>query len=123
MRASYYNPLLSTVQTDPHPYYTPLRAHSPVYFNEHLSRSIVSRYEDVVAITKNPAVFSSARAIVQPERLDEAEKVAPISVRGFRRGVLIGEDPPTHTKTRNLVTRAFTPKRIAEMEPRIRQIA
>ncbi|EPX61978.1 putative cytochrome P450 hydroxylase [Cystobacter fuscus DSM 2262] len=123
MQASDYNPLLSTVQADPYPYYTALREHSPVYFNEQLGWYIVSRYEDVVAITKNPAVFSSARAIVQPERLDEAEKVAPISVRSFRRGVLIGEDPPTHTKTRNLVTRAFTPKRIAEMEPRIRQIA
>ena len=123
MHASDYNPLSSAVQANPYPYYAALRESAPVYFNEQLGWYIVSRYEDVVAITKNPAVFSSARAIVRPEQFDAAEKEAPISVRGFRRGVLIGEDPPTHTKTRNLVTRAFTPKRIAEMEPRIRQLA
>jgi cytochrome P450 len=123
MQSSDYNPLLSAVQANPYPYYATLRENAPVYFNEQLGWYIVSRYEDVVAITKNPAVFSSARAIVRPERLDEAEKVAPHAMRTFRRGVLISEDPPTHTKTRGLVTRAFTPKRISELEPRIRQLA
>ena len=80
-------------------------------------------FRSVVAITKNTAVFSSARAIVRPEQYDAAEKQAPHAVRAIRRTVLISEDPPTHSKTRGLVTRAFTPKRIAEMEPRIRQLA
>jgi|SRR6218665_544025 len=123
MQSSDYNPLSSTVQADPYPYYAALRENTPIYFNEQFGWYIVSRYEDVVAITKNPAVFSSARAIVGPEKLDEAAKVAPEALRAFRRGVLISEDPPTHTKTRGLVTRAFTPKRISEMEPRIRQLA
>lgn len=123
MQSSDYNPLSSAVQANPYPYYAALRETAPVYFNEQLGWYIVSRYEDVVAITKNPAVFSSARAIVRPERLDEAEKVAPQALRFLRKGVLISEDPPTHTKTRGLVTRAFTPKRISEMEPRIRQLA
>ena len=63
MQSSDYNPLLSAVQADPYPYYATLRENAPVYFNEQLGWYIVSRYEDVVAITKNPAVFSSARAI------------------------------------------------------------
>lgn len=118
-----YNPLLPAVQADPYPYYAMLRADAPVYFNEKLGWYIVSRYEDVVASAKNPAVFSSARAVVRSERLDEAEKVAPHALRSFRRGVLISEDPPAHTKTRSLVARAFSPKRISEMEPRIRRLA
>ncbi|OJH40657.1 cytochrome P450 [Cystobacter ferrugineus] len=123
MQASDYNPMLPAVQADPYPYYATLREHAPVYFNEQLGWYIVSRYEDVIAITKNPAVFSSARAVVRPEQLDAAEKVAPTAVRAFRRGILLSEDPPMHTRTRSVVTRAFTPKRIAEMEPRIRQLA
>ncbi|MFY0579764.1 cytochrome P450 [Cystobacter fuscus] len=123
MQASDYNPMLPAVQADPYPYYATLRENAPVYFNEQLGWYIVSRYEDVIAITKNPAVFSSARAVVRPEQLDAAEKVAPTAVRAFRRGILLSEDPPLHTKTRSVVSRAFTPKRIAEMEPRIRRLA
>jgi cytochrome P450 len=122
MQSSDYNPLLPSVQADPYPYYEALREQAPVYFHEQLGWYIVSRYEDVVAITKNPAVFSSARAIVRPEQYEAAAKQAPSAMRALRRGVLISEDPPTHTKTRGLVTRAFTPRRIAEMEPRIRQL-
>jgi cytochrome P450 len=123
MQAIDYNPLLSAVQADPYPYYATLRERAPVYFHEQLGWYIVSRYEDVVAVTKNPAAFSSARAIVTQERLDEAEQEAPYTLRNYRRGILISEDPPTHTKTRGLVTRAFTPKRTSELEPRIRQLA
>src|SRR5262245_35900335 len=102
MQAIDYNPLLSAVQADPYPYYATLRETAPVYFHEQFGWYIVSRYEDVVAVTKNPAAFSSARAIVKPERLEQAEKEAPHALRNFRRGILISEDPPTHTKTRGL---------------------
>ncbi|EPX54984.1 putative cytochrome P450 hydroxylase [Cystobacter fuscus DSM 2262] len=122
MQSSDYNPFSAAVQADPYPYYTTLRDQGPVYFNEQFGWYIVSRYEDVVAIIKNPAVFSSVRAVVSPDKFDAAEQVAPQALRPVRRGVLIGEDPPTHTKNRGLVSKAFTPKRTAEMEPRIRQL-
>lgn len=123
MQVSDYNPLSAVVQGNPYPYYELLREKAPVHFHEPLGWYVVSRYEDVVAITRNPAVFSSSRDILRPERITELEREAPLTLRSILRGVLIAEDPPIHTKTRGLVSRAFTPKRVAELEPRIRQIA
>jgi cytochrome P450 len=75
--------------------------------------ALVARYADVSAVLKNHQMFSS----VETRPKDVAD-------RGPFRGatVMLFADPPTHSRLRRLVSRDFTPRRIREMEPRIREI-
>jgi cytochrome P450 len=68
----------------------------------------VSRYDDVCYVLKTPQIFSSARM--------------GMGLDGQGSRTIINTDPPDHTYMRNLVNRAFTPRMVAEMEPRIREI-
>jgi hypothetical protein len=68
----------------------------------------VSRFADVYAIASDPASFSSERTVISPPGL-----VPTIQ----------SLDPPLHDRLRALVSLAFTPKRVREMEPRVRSIA
>src|SRR5262245_9785133 len=64
---------------------------------------IVSRYAEVIAVLANPGDFSSAQGV-------GPDKVAV--------PMMLTQDPPTHTRLRALVQKAFTPRMIAQREPR-----
>ncbi|QRN96627.1 cytochrome P450 [Archangium violaceum] len=123
MQASDFNPFSPTVRANPYPYYEVLRETAPVYWNEQLRVHLVSRFEDVLFVTKSPALFSSKRSLVREEQYAAAETVAPVLVGTLRRGSMLTADPPIHTRLRNLVSRAFTPRRVADMEPFIRRLS
>ncbi|WP_257459990.1 cytochrome P450 [Archangium lipolyticum] len=123
MQPSDFNPLSPVVRANPYPYYEVLRETAPVHWNAPLGVHLVSRYEDVLFVTKNPTPFSSKRSLVREEQYAAVESVAPTLVGTLRRGSLLTTDPPIHTRLRNLISRAFTPRRIADMEPRIRRIS
>lgn len=108
-----YNPFLPEVRQNPYPFYAALRREAPVYEVEGLGIRAVSRYDDVLAVVRNHRVFSSAAMNFTPVR--EHYLGADVAT-------LIGADPPVHTRLRGLVSRAFTPRRIAELEGRIREI-
>ncbi|WP_225842183.1 cytochrome P450 [Streptomyces albus] len=75
---------------------------------------LVSRYEDVRAVLSDPRC--SRAATVRPE----APKLTAVP---FDAGGLFTMDPPEHTRLRALVSRAFTPRRVARMRPRLVQLA
>lgn len=102
-----YDPFAAEVKRDPYPYYAWLRAQAPVYHNQRLDIWALSRYRDVCAALRNHEVFSSAKG-VGPERVDIP--------------MMITKDPPEHRRLRSLVNKAFTPRMVAQMEPRIREI-
>ena len=78
----------------------------------------VSRYPEVANVLKHPHVFSSeVMGGSQPQIINAEGAIAPT------RGSLIAHDPPEHTRQRNIVSRGFTPRRIAEIEPKIRKNA
>ena len=110
-----YAPLDDHFQQDPYPAYRTLRAHDPVHWSE-LSRGwVVSRFDHVDAILRDHQRFGS------DER--RAGDAGPDYVPPFPEGrsILI-LDPPDHTRLRGLVTRAFTPRAIEALEPRINEI-
>src|SRR5260370_11803907 len=76
---------------------------------------MVARYTDVTAVLRDHAHFSSVR----PRDPSEPPNEGPFA--GAR--TMLFSDPPMHTRLRRLVSRDFTPRRIREMEPRIRTIA
>ncbi len=94
---------------DPFPWYEKKRENSPVYRDDKSGVWHVFRYQDVKRVLSDFSYFSSAR--------NRGGEDNPIG------SSLISSDPPRHTKLRSLVSRAFTPKRVEEMGPRIREIA
>jgi cytochrome P450 len=105
------NPFAHEFHENPHPTYRWLRAHAPLYRNEALGFWALSRYADVRDASLDWATYSSAEGTTV-ERLEPA---------WFEeRPMMIFMDPPRHDRLRALVSRAFTPRRIASLEPFVR---
>jgi len=120
-----YDPFSSEVQKDPYPYYAELRESAPVYYVEAADAWAVSRFADVSQIVKAPEIFSSRAmqdflggGILKNRTDDSARRFGSL----MESRALISADPPDHTRLRHLVNRGFTPQRIKELEPRIREI-
>ena len=109
-----YNPLSSEVQENPFPFYAFLRRHCPVMWLDAFHAWAISRYHDVDFAIKNPQIFSSAKWLVESiGDLNPAPEVP----------WMIETDPPDHSRLRKLVSKAFTPRTVSLLEPRIRAIA
>ncbi|MDW7617951.1 cytochrome P450 [Peribacillus simplex] len=91
-------------QLFPFPIFNDLRQKSPVRYDESRSCWDVFRYEDVHYILKNPKLFSSERG------------------SGTLQGSILTMDPPRHTKMRNLVNKAFTPKAVKDLTNKIEEV-
>jgi len=109
-----YNPFAKEVRENPYPYYAQLRREAPVHYLESLGLWTVARYDDVLATVRDHQSFSSAPMNFQSVRE---------GFFGANSAIIIGADPPVHTRLRNLVNRGFTPRRIAALEPRVCEIA
>jgi hypothetical protein len=108
-----FNPYSPAFRQDPYPVYRRLRDEYPVYHNEELGFFALSRYDDIVAALQDVETFSSANALgigAPREVLDQIPMMMLL-------------DPPRHGQLRALVNRAFTPRRVAGLEPRIRALA
>lgn len=108
-----FNPYDRELHRNPYPVYRKLRDDHPVHHNSKLHFWTLSRFDDVHAALKAPEVFSSADGIAVGTPSDLVRRLP----------MMITMDPPRHTHLRALVNRAFTPRRIAELEVRIREIA
>jgi cytochrome P450 len=102
-----FNPYLWETAHNPYPVYRELRDRAPVYRNEELGFWALSRHADVAAAHNDPALFVSSGGVT----IEGYEKDSPF---------LIVKDPPEHTWHRKIVGRVFTPRRIADLEPFIR---
>jgi cytochrome P450 len=107
----YYDPYDVGINADPYPVLRRLRDEAPLYFNERYSFFALSRYDDVERALVDRDTFISGRGNVL--ELIKANAQQPP-------GTLIFEDPPMHTIHRALLSRVFTPKRMAALEPQIR---
>ena len=106
-----FNPYAYELHEDPYPTYRALRDHAPVYRNEALGFWALSRYADVGAAFKDTAAFSNAEGVAL-ERSSQAQASATAS--------FLAMDPPRHDQMRGLVSRGFTPRRVADLEQRVR---
>jgi cytochrome P450 len=108
-----YNPLAPQAIHDPYPMYAELRAKDPVHWNALSQSWVLSRYVDVDALLRDHQRFSN-----QGRRGVAAGSTSQPQDRS-----LLSLDPPDHTRLRALVTKAFTPRAIDALKPRIREIA
>ena len=111
-RGVYFDPYNVEINADPYPTFARLREEAPLYYNEEFDFYALSRFADVNKALIDHETFSSARgAIIE---LIKANIDIPS-------GALIFEDPPIHTTHRKLLARMFTPRKIAALEPKIRE--
>jgi cytochrome P450 len=108
-----FDPFSSTFFEDPTDVYRRLRNEQPVYYSEKYGFWALSRWEDVAAAHKNVAVFSSSYG-TDLHLLSNPEK--------FPFSMIIFMDPPEHDRMRSLVSRVFTPRAIAQLEPMVRRV-
>jgi cytochrome P450 len=107
-----YDPFDPEVIADPYPFYTRLRDEHPVYHNQRMDFYVLSRYDDIFQALRRPQVFSSAQGLT-PVKDEIAQLGLPPT--------FIMMDPPDHTRLRRLITKAFTPDTVKELEPTIRE--
>jgi len=107
----YYDPYDVGINADPYPVYRRLREEAPLYRNEQHDFYALSRFDDVQRGLNDRQTFISGRGGIL--ELIRADIEMPS-------GVLIFEDPPIHTLHRGLLSRVFTPRRMNELEPLIR---
>jgi cytochrome P450 len=107
----YYDPYDIDIDADPYPVFRRLREEAPLYYNEPHDFYAISRFADVErAYLDNKTYISGRGGILELIR-------ANIEMPS---GVLIFEDPPVHTIHRRLMSRVFSPNRVAALEPQIR---
>jgi cytochrome P450 len=106
-----WDPYDARFASDPYPTFARLREEAPLYYNEQYDFYAVSRYADVERGLPDWKTFSSARGSVL--ELIKSGMVMPP-------GTLIFEDPRAHDIHRQLLARVFTPRRIAALEPQVR---
>jgi cytochrome P450/nitrite reductase/ring-hydroxylating ferredoxin subunit len=117
-----FDPMAPDQRECPFELYALARREMPVFYSERFDLWIVTRHQDIVAILKDATRFSSAQSLsvdsaVPPEVqavLDNGYPATP---------TMVTADPPVHTRFRELVSKAFTSRRVAVMEPRMREIA
>jgi cytochrome P450 len=108
----YYDPYNVEIYTDPYPVFRRLREESPLYHNEAYDFYAVSRFDDVERGLADCETYISGRGVIL-ELIKANIEIPP--------GVLIFEDPPVHTVHRSLLSRVFTPRKVAALEPKIRE--
>lgn len=109
----YYDPYDIGINADPYPTYQRLREEAPLYYNEPHDFWAVSRAPDVERGLVDRETFISGRGGIL-EIIKSGMEMPP--------GLVIFEDPPTHTIHRSLMSRMFTPKKVASLEDEIREL-
>lgn len=109
---TYYDPYDFEIDRDPYPIWKRLRNEQPLYYNEKHDFFALSRFDDVERCMKDWRRYSSAKGTLL--ELIRANIVLPA-------GTFIFEDPPQHDLHRGLMTAVFSPRKIAALEPKIRQ--
>jgi cytochrome P450 len=112
----YYDPYDEAIHLDPYPVFRRLRHEAPLYHNEHYDFYALSRFSDCERAAVDRDTFVSRYGVlletIQAVRQGHFE-IPPSTV--------IMEDPPSHGIHRGLLSRLFTPKRIASLEPKVRE--
>ena len=108
-----FNPMDPEFVADPYPTYHRLRTEDPVHHSP-LGFWVLTRYDDVVTALRDPRLAKEAIASFVAARFG-----APVPATGLS---MLDRDPPDHTRLRGLVSKAFTPRVVEGLRPRIQQI-
>ena len=108
----YYDPYDLEIDADPYPLWKRMRDEAPLYYNDRYDFWALSRFDDVERALVDWQAYISGKGSVL-EIIKAGTEIPP--------GSILFEDPPTHDVHRSLLARVFTPKRMAAIEPQVRQ--
>jgi cytochrome P450 len=108
----YYDPYDVAINADPYPTFRRLRDEAPIYHNDRYDVWALSRHADVEKGLVDWQAFSNCRGDIL-EIIQAGVELPP--------GVVMFEDPPPHTMHRGLMSRVFTPRRMAALEDEVRE--
>jgi cytochrome P450 len=108
----HWDPFNQEYFRDPYPVFARLREKAPIYYNEEYDFFAVSRYDECQMILGDRDTYISGHGDVYEHIRDRVP---------MPKGMFIAEDPPLHGIHRSVLARIFTPKRMAALEPQIRE--
>ena len=114
-----FNPLHPDFIADPHQSYHRLRQDDPVHFSSVYGCWVLTRYRDVVTALNDPRFSSDTRRWVHYETFFTRGGATGDAAAHMYRNWMLQTDPPTHTRLRTLVNKAFTPRVVERMRPTI----
>lgn len=108
----YYDPYDVEIDTDPYPVWKRLRDEAPLYYNATHDFYALSRFADVEKGLVDWDTYRSGKGSIL--ELIKADIDLPS-------GIILFEDPPIHDVHRSVLSRVFTPKKMNDLEPKIRE--
>ena len=119
-----FNPFDPVTLQCPFPHYAAMRAIDPVHEVAGVGLFLVTRHDLVLDVVRDPVTYSNRfGGAAMPMSKEDTARLIEVFAEGYPRvPTMLTADPPDHTRYRRLVTKAFTPKVIASMEPAIREI-
>jgi cytochrome P450 len=113
-------PIRKQLRIDPHPFYRMLRERDPVHRSRLGDGWVLSRHEDVLGVLRDPSWSSDERNLTRyPTYRARGERAGLPDPYSEDRASMLRIDPPDHTRLRSLVSKAFTPRAVEAMRPRV----
>ncbi|MEX1194364.1 MAG: cytochrome P450 [Dehalococcoidia bacterium] len=118
-----FNPFTPGMLADPYPMYHALLREKPVSWQPVMEMWVFARYADVDAVLMHPTMSADRRSgsnrfSEMQRQMEQNETFGPFN----RAPTMLNTDPPVHTRLRRLVSKAFTPRAVEELRPRIQSI-
>src|SRR5689334_12337840 len=118
-----FNPFSPEFKSNPYPFYDMLRANAPLFQWEQWNVWFVTNYEISAALLKNNNLGHEILNFMTREQIGWPEPPAhQMPLVEMQRGWMLFRDPPTHTRLRMLVHKAFTPRMIEQLRGRIQSV-
>jgi len=113
-----FNPMRKELRVDPHPFYRRLREKDPFHRSRPADGWVLTRYDDVLAVLGDRSFSADERNQRRWPRLRaRMERAGLPDPYETDRASMLRLDPPDHTRLRNLVSKAFTPRAVERMRP------
>jgi len=117
-----FNPFTDPYISDPYTFLAHARQEEPIFYSPQIDHWVVTRYEHVQTMLYDTEVYSSRNA-QSPIKAWPQEAVEMFQAQNFNIvPYLTNNDPPSHSNVRRFLQNAFTPKRVAWIEPRVREL-
>lgn len=119
-----FRPYESPYLENPIPFFARARQEQPVFFSPMMNMWVVTRYDDLVTVLKDPQRFSSRNWLSSSAGLSPATlQILKGTMFDSASGGLVMADPPDHTRLRRALTGAFSARLVAQLEDQIRTLS
>src|SRR5262245_29607158 len=107
---------------DPYPVYRRMRQHDPVYWSEALGHWVLTRYDDVLAATRNAALSSARTEVFVRAQLRTSDPALAADFTRISKRMMIMKDGPEHHVVRVLGNRCVTPSALQRSQSLLERV-